>query len=52
MTWITTVNVPKALPVFEKHGVVDYVLFDTPATFIDPFPENMAVLKPNWEIAG
>ncbi|PVH94897.1 hypothetical protein DM02DRAFT_660625 [Periconia macrospinosa] len=51
MKWIVEVHLPKAIPVFQKHGVIGYALFDTPAAFNDPLREQMAVVNPTWEVA-
>ncbi|KAF2799402.1 hypothetical protein K505DRAFT_265852 [Melanomma pulvis-pyrius CBS 109.77] len=51
MKWIVEVHLPKAIPLFKKHGITGYALFETPATFNDPLREKMAFLHPTWEVA-
>ncbi|KAF2648586.1 hypothetical protein K491DRAFT_612508 [Lophiostoma macrostomum CBS 122681] len=51
MKWIVEVHLPKAIPTFQKHGISDYALFDTPETSNNPLREVMAVARPTWQVA-
>ncbi|KAJ5281453.1 Dimeric alpha-beta barrel [Penicillium angulare] len=49
--WITDEHVPLAIPIFQKHGVIEYTLFVTPPPLNDSMRESLAEYQPNWQIA-
>ncbi|PVH91990.1 hypothetical protein DM02DRAFT_677767 [Periconia macrospinosa] len=51
MEWLVLVHLPKAIPIFQKHGITGYALFDTPATINDPFRQAIQQVNPTWEVA-
>ncbi|KAF1972677.1 hypothetical protein BU23DRAFT_643350 [Bimuria novae-zelandiae CBS 107.79] len=51
MKWLVEVHLPKAIPTFKKHGIIEYALFDTPAPMNKPLSEKMAGIRPTWQVA-
>ncbi|EPE37120.1 Dimeric alpha+beta barrel [Glarea lozoyensis ATCC 20868] len=51
INWIVKTHLPKALPVFKKHGILGYSLFVTPAALNIDLKPQFATLRPTWEFA-
>ncbi|KAJ5113476.1 hypothetical protein N7456_002010 [Penicillium angulare] len=49
--WITDEHVPLAIPIFRKHGVIEYTLFVTPPSLNDSMRESLAEYQPSWQVA-
>ncbi|EED17397.1 conserved hypothetical protein [Talaromyces stipitatus ATCC 10500] len=41
MKWMVKEHLPLATPVFKKHGVISYTLFDTPSSLNEPLKEYL-----------
>ncbi|CAJ2501516.1 Uu.00g043690.m01.CDS01 [Anthostomella pinea] len=51
MKWIVEKHVPLAVPVFKKHGIIGYSLFDTPGSLNGALEQEMKPMRPTWDFA-
>ncbi|KAI1169812.1 hypothetical protein F4777DRAFT_168681 [Nemania sp. FL0916] len=51
MKWITEKHLPRAIPIFKRHGVLEYSLFVTPAPLNSALRHAMATARPTWQVA-
>ncbi|KAJ5216098.1 Dimeric alpha-beta barrel [Penicillium cinerascens] len=49
--WIVEEHLPLAMPVFEKHGVLEYSLFVTPPYLNGALKQEIGGLRPSWDFA-
>ncbi|KAI0420901.1 hypothetical protein F5X98DRAFT_311591 [Xylaria grammica] len=49
--WIVEVHLPLAIPIFKKHGVIEYSLFVTPESLNGALKEEMEKFRPTWNFA-
>ncbi|KAI1419259.1 hypothetical protein F5Y12DRAFT_278364 [Xylaria sp. FL1777] len=49
--WIVEVHIPLAMPIFKKHGVVEYSLFVTPSSLNSALKDEMGKFRPTWDFA-
>jgi hypothetical protein len=48
MKWIVEVHLPKAIPVFQKHGVIGYALVSLPVTLPRRLLPKMPPMRPSY----
>ncbi|KAF7531960.1 hypothetical protein G7054_g8412 [Neopestalotiopsis clavispora] len=51
MKWIIEEHLPIAMPIFKKHGVIEFVLFDTPRPLNAALEQAMSKKRTGWEYA-
>ncbi|KAI1746036.1 hypothetical protein F4680DRAFT_400102 [Xylaria scruposa] len=51
MKWLVEEHLPRAIPVFKKHGVLGYSLFVTPASLNGALKQAMEKARPTWDVA-
>ncbi|KAK8091305.1 hypothetical protein PG994_000810 [Apiospora phragmitis] len=51
MNWITQEHLPGAIPIFKKHGILEYSLFETPAPVNSFLKEEMSKSRTGWDYA-
>ncbi|KAI0023525.1 hypothetical protein F4780DRAFT_53438 [Xylariomycetidae sp. FL0641] len=51
MKWFVKEHIRLAMPVFKRHGVITYSLFDTPASLNDVVKAEVGKIRPGWEFA-
>ncbi|KAJ8121485.1 hypothetical protein ONZ43_g2076 [Nemania bipapillata] len=51
MKWLVEEHIPLAIPVFKRHGVIDYSLFVTPADLNAALKANMGGHRAAWDVA-
>ncbi|RYP56993.1 hypothetical protein DL770_010785 [Monosporascus sp. CRB-9-2] len=44
-------HLPVAMPIFKKHGVLEYSLFVTPASLNGALKQEVGKLRPSWDFA-
>ncbi|KAK3987150.1 hypothetical protein QBC44DRAFT_332015 [Cladorrhinum sp. PSN332] len=49
--WIVDEHLPAALPIFKRHGVVEYSLFVTPAALNGALKQELGKIRPGWDFA-
>ncbi|KAJ5637215.1 Dimeric alpha-beta barrel [Penicillium lividum] len=51
INWIVQEHLPLALPVFGKHGIIDYSLFVTPPSLNNALKQDIEGFRPTWDFA-
>ncbi|KAI0166716.1 hypothetical protein GGR52DRAFT_71776 [Hypoxylon sp. FL1284] len=51
MKWMVEGHLPLAIPVFKRHGVIQYSLFETPAALNNAVKEEMSKNRTGWSYA-
>ncbi|KAJ5656775.1 Dimeric alpha-beta barrel [Penicillium longicatenatum] len=51
INWIIQEHLPLALPVFEKHGIIEYSLFVTPPSLNNALKQDIEGFRPTWDFA-
>jgi len=51
MNWIVEGHLTLAMPIFKKHGILEYKLFDTPTDLNAGLRETMIERRPTWDFA-
>ncbi|KAI1373834.1 hypothetical protein F4677DRAFT_190340 [Hypoxylon crocopeplum] len=51
MKWIVEGHLPLAMPIFKRHGVLEYSLFETPAPLNSALKEGMSKNRTGWDYA-
>ncbi|KFA73928.1 hypothetical protein S40288_00918 [Stachybotrys chartarum IBT 40288] len=49
--WIVEVHLPLAIPIFKKHGVLEYSIFATPAGPNEALKAELGQFRPTWDFA-
>ncbi|KAK8022410.1 hypothetical protein PG993_013177 [Apiospora rasikravindrae] len=49
MKWIVAEHLPAAMPIFKKHGVLEYSLFETPAPLNSMLKETLSKTRAGWD---
>ncbi|GAB1312363.1 EthD domain-containing protein [Madurella fahalii] len=49
--WIVEEHLPIAMPIFKKHGVLEYSLFVTPIALNSALRQELGKLRPRWDFA-
>ncbi|KAI0537758.1 hypothetical protein GGR58DRAFT_513618 [Xylaria digitata] len=49
--WIVEEHLPRAMPVFKKHGVLGYSLSVTPPSLNGAVKQEMEKARPTWDVA-
>ncbi|CAL5870493.1 uncharacterized protein PFLUO_LOCUS4730 [Penicillium psychrofluorescens] len=49
--WMVEEHLPLAIPVFKKHGVIEYSLFVTPPPLNDALKQEVGQVRPTWDFA-
>ncbi|KAJ5832848.1 Dimeric alpha-beta barrel [Penicillium riverlandense] len=49
--WIVEEHLPLAMPVFKKHGVLEYSLFVTPPSLNTALKQEVGKARPGWDFA-
>ncbi|KAH7310704.1 hypothetical protein B0I35DRAFT_514724 [Stachybotrys elegans] len=49
--WIVEVHLVKAIPIFQRHGIIEYSIFTTPEDLNMGLQAQLGPLKPAWQFA-
>ncbi|CAH0045241.1 unnamed protein product [Clonostachys solani] len=49
--WIVNWHLPRAIPIFKKHGILEYKIFTTPSDMNSGLKAMMIEKRPTWSFA-
>ncbi|KAK4109001.1 hypothetical protein N656DRAFT_801420 [Canariomyces notabilis] len=51
LKWFVEEHLPLAMPIFKRHGVLEYTLFVTPEDLNGALKQELTKVRPTWDVA-